>query len=68
MKAQEKKKAIDIHEYMKGLGIKVPAIPETITPQYYQELIKCASGQAYTETVNKVILRSMQKQDIQISV
>ena len=24
-------------------------------------MIKCASGQAYTETVNKVILRSMQK-------
>ena len=56
-----KEKAIDIHEYMKGLGIRVPTIPETITPQYYQELIKCASGQAYTETVNKVILRSMQK-------
>lgn len=56
-----KEKVESVIEYMKGLGIKVPAIPQEITPSYYQDLIKLSSGQSYTETVNKVILRSMQK-------
>ena len=56
-----KEKAENVIEYLKGLGIKVPALPDNITPEYYQELIKRCSGQSYTETVNKVILRSMQK-------
>lgn len=57
----KKEKVLSIIDYLSGLGIKVPAIPEKITPQYYQELIRLASNQSYTETVNKVILRSMQK-------
>ncbi len=56
-----KEKVINVCEYLKGLGIKVPQIPQNITPDYYQDLIKLCSGQSYTETVNKVILRSMQK-------
>ena len=56
-----KEKLESVLEYMKGLGIKTPSVPEEITPEYYQNLIKLCDGQAYTETVNKVILRSMQK-------
>lgn len=56
-----KEKLESVLEYMKGLGIKTPSLPEEITSEYYQNLIKLCDGQAYTETVNKVILRSMQK-------
>ncbi len=56
-----KEKTESVIEYMKGLGIKTPGIPEEITPKYYQSLIKLCENQPYTETVNKVILRSMQK-------
>ena len=56
-----KEKTENVIEYLKGLGIRTPAVPNNITPEYYQTLIKLCSGQAYTETVNKVILRSMQK-------
>ncbi len=56
-----KEKVIAVREYLMGLGVKVPALPEVITPEYYQELINLTSGQSFTETVNKVILRSMQK-------
>ena len=56
-----KEKVYSVTDYLKGLDIKVPRIPERITPQFYQELIKLTEGQTYTETVNKVILRSMQK-------
>ena len=56
-----KEKTESVLEYMKGLGIKTPGIPEEITPRFYQNLIKLCENQPYTETVNKVILRSMQK-------
>ena len=56
-----KEKVEAVLEYLKGIGVKAPSIPQDITPEYYQELIKLCSNQPYTETVNKVILRSMQK-------
>ncbi len=56
-----KEKLLKVFDFMKGLGIKLPKIPETITPSFYQGLIKLVDGHDYTETVNKVLLRSMQK-------
>lgn len=56
-----KEKVYTVIDYLKGLDIKTPRVPERITPQFYQDLIKLTEGQTYTETVNKVILRSMQK-------
>lgn len=56
-----KEKVISVKEYLSGLGVKVPSIPEIITPQYYQELISLTENKDFAETVNKVILRSMQK-------
>ncbi len=59
--APRKEKALGVIDYLKGLNIKTPKLPMEITPAYYQELIALCDGKPYTETVNKVILRSMQK-------
>ena len=56
-----KEKVLNVLEYLKGLNIKTPSLPAVITPSYYQELIKLCENKPITQTVNKVILRSMQK-------
>ncbi len=56
-----KEKVESVKEYLNGLNIKTPPIPKAITPQYYQQLIKLVEDKTFSETVNKVILRSMQK-------
>lgn len=56
-----KEKTLAIVEYFKNLGISTPSIPEIVTPAYYQELIRLTANQPFAETVNKVLLRSMQK-------
>lgn len=57
----KKEKLVSVLEFMAGLGIKAPPVPENITPDYYQKLLKLSEGQTYNETVNKMLLRSMQK-------
>lgn len=54
-------KTLGVIEYLNGLNIKTPKVPENITPEYYQQLIALTENQPYAQTVNKVILRSMQK-------
>lgn len=56
-----KEKTLAVIDYLKGLNIKTPRVPENITPQFYQNLIALTEGLAVAPTVNKVILRSMQK-------
>ena len=56
-----KEKTLAIIDYLKGLGVRPPFLPNQITPKYYQQLIKLVENKPFTETVNKVILRSMQK-------
>lgn len=54
-------KVRNVCDFLKGIGVKVPQIPEKITPDFIQNLIELTSGESYNETVNKVILRAMQK-------
>ena len=56
-----KEKALAVVDYLKGLNIKPPRVPENITPGYYQKLIALTDGMPFAQTVNKVLLRSMQK-------
>ncbi len=56
-----KEKVYGVMDYLKGLNVKTPRVPEVITPEFYQQIIALTEGQSFTETVNKVILRSMQK-------
>ena len=59
--APRKEKTLAVVEYLKGLGVKTSFVPDKIEPKYCQEIIKLVENKPYTETVNKVILRSMQK-------
>ena len=59
--APRKEKVLSVMEYLKGLGVKTPRIPQEVTPSFYQDILKLTADQPFTETVNKVILRSMQK-------
>ncbi len=57
----KKEKLSNVCEFIKGLGVRIPPVPDDITPEYYQTLIKLTEGNTYSETVNKILLRSMQK-------
>ena len=57
----KKEKVINVLEFLKGLGVKVPALPENISSKYYQQLLASIEDENYQKTANKVILRSMQK-------
>jgi len=57
----KKEKVENVCDFVKGLGVRIPAIPDDITPDFYQKLIKLTEGQSYSEIVNKILLRSMQK-------
>lgn len=56
-----KEKTLAVIEYLKNLGISTPSIPEVITPEFYQELIRLTANKPFAETINKVLLKSMQK-------
>ena len=48
-------------EFLKGLGLSVPALPKKITPSFIQQLLDLIEGHPYSEAANKIILRSLQK-------
>ena len=55
----EKTKAV--LDFLHALGLSVPQIPKIISPSYFCKLLASVSGKPYTESANKIILRSMQK-------
>lgn len=59
--APRREKTLSVIEYLKNIGISTPSVPEIVTPEYYQALIKLTAGKPYADMVNKVLLRSMQK-------
>ena len=56
-----KEKASDIVEFLRGLNLPCPSVPEVITPEFYAEILKLVEKHALKETINKVVLRSLQK-------
>lgn len=54
-------KVRNVCEFMKGLGVKIPEVPVELEPEYFQQLLKIVEDKPFAETVNKVVLRSMQK-------
>ena len=56
-----KEKTISVIEFLQGVGVKTPALPEIVTSKYYQSLLDKIEGEDYQKTANKIILRSMQK-------
>lgn len=52
----------DVKQFMEGLGYNVPMPPKVVSPKYYQMLISAVENDDDVKnTVNKVILRSLQK-------
>lgn len=54
-------KVRNVFEFIKGLGVKIPDIPEELDSDYFQKLLQIIEDKPFAETVNKVVLRSMQK-------
>ncbi len=57
----KKEKVLSVIDFFKGLGVKVPQIPEEISPKFYQQLLALVENETYQKTANTIILRSMQK-------
>jgi len=54
-------KASALYTFAANLGVKQSFDPENATPRDYQKLLKACADQPYLQTVNAVMLRSMQK-------
>ncbi len=48
-------------DFLKGIGVKFPAIPNEITPEYFQKILNDVENLNTKDVVNKMVLRSMQK-------
>ena len=57
----KKEKVLSVVAFFKGLGVKVPQVPEQISPKFYQKLLALVENETYQKTANTIILRSMQK-------
>ena len=57
----KKEKVVSVLEFLKGVGVKIPSLPENINSKFYQELLARIENASFQKTANKIILRSMQK-------
>ena len=56
-----KEKLEGVISYLEGIGVTTPDVPKDITTDYYSKLLKSVENTPIKESLNKVILRSMQK-------
>lgn len=47
--------------FLAGIGINCPPMPNIITPSYYKQILKLIEDNPLKESLNKMILRSLQK-------
>ncbi len=59
--APTKEKVYALCDFIKGLGVSYPKVPDNITPRYYQEILENAENSSSKDVINKMLLRSMQK-------
>lgn len=59
--APTKEKVYSVCDFLKGIGVKYPQIPDNITPAYFQEILDGVENLSTKDVVNKVVLRAMQK-------
>lgn len=48
-------------DFLKNFDVNMPKVPKVITPLYYADILKQLDGKSAEETLNKVVLRSLQK-------
>lgn len=54
-------KAQALVEFLASFGIKVDKVPKNITPDFYKEILTQIEDNPLKETINKIVLRSLQK-------
>ncbi len=59
--APTKEKVLSVCDFLKGIGVKYPAVPEPIVPEYFQQILNNVENLNTKDVVNKIVLRSMQK-------
>lgn len=59
--APTKEKVLSVCDFLKGIGIGYPKIPDEINPAYFQEILEGVENLNAKDVVNKIVLRSMQK-------
>ncbi len=56
-----KEKVFALCDFLKGIGVRYPQVPDHLTPAYFQEILNTVEETSTQDVVNKVLLRSMQK-------
>ena len=59
--APTKEKVFAVCDFLKGIGVRYPQVPDDVKPAYFQEILKNVENENAKDVVNKVVLRSMQK-------
>lgn len=59
--APTQEKVQGVCDFLKGIGVGFPAVPDNITPAYFQEILDKVENSNTKDVVNKIVLRSMQK-------
>ncbi len=59
--APTKEKVLSVCDFLKGIGVPYPKIPDEIVPAYFQEILDNVENLNAKDVVNKIVLRSMQK-------
>ena len=59
--APTKEKVESVCDFLKGIGVKYPQIPDDIRPAYFQQILDEVESLNTKDVVNKVVLRAMQK-------
>lgn len=59
--APTKEKVYALCDFLKGIGVRYPQVPDNITPAYFQEILNTVEETSTQDVVNKMLLRSMQK-------
>ncbi len=59
--APTREKVLSVCDFLKGIGVPFPKIPEKVEPSYFQEILDNVENLSTKDVVNKIVLRSMQK-------
>lgn len=59
--APTKEKVASVCDFLKGIAVRYPQIPDDIKPAYFQQILDEVESLNTKDVVNKVVLRAMQK-------
>lgn len=59
--APTKEKVYGVCDFLKGIAVKYPQVPDNITPAYFQQILDDVESLNTKDVVNKIVLRAMQK-------